>query len=178
MYILIYILSIYIDIKSGFIREYTRGIHYAHLIGYTSKDNKSKTSVPEMLLGKMGLEKFYDNHLKGIPGSEEIEVIKPVIDKLKKNKLNIDGPEPADTAFVPEKLDKYDAYLSMFHDQGLPVLKTLGFGNSINITLGLPFIRVSVDHGTATELVGTGKVDISSFTQALKVARDISKSAV
>ena len=59
----------------------------------------------------------------GFLGSEEIKVIKPVIDKLKKNKLNIDGPEPADTAFVPEKLDKYDAYLSMFHDQGLPVLK-------------------------------------------------------
>ena len=109
----------------------------------------------------------------GFLGSEEIEVIKPVIDKLKKNKLNIDGPEPADTAFVPEKLDKYDAYLSMFHDQGLPVLKTLGFGNSVNITLGLPFIRVSVDHGTAYDIAKKFSANEASAQEAIRTSLEM-----
>ena len=109
----------------------------------------------------------------GFLGSEEIEVIKPVIDKFKKNKLNIDGPEPADTAFVPEKLDKYDAYLSMFHDQGLPVLKTLGFGSSINITLGLPFIRVSVDHGTAYDIAKKFSANEASAQEAIRTSLEM-----
>ena len=109
----------------------------------------------------------------GFLGSEEIEVIKPVIDKLKKNKLNVDGPEPADTAFVPEKLDKYDAYLSMFHDQGLPVLKTLGFGNSVNITLGLPFIRVSVDHGTAYDIAKKFSANDASALEAIRTSLEM-----
>ena len=111
----------------------------------------------------------------GFLGSEEIEVIKPVIDKLKKNKLNVDGPEPADTAFVPEKLDKYDAYLSMFHDQGLPVLKTLGFGNSVNITLGLPFIRVSVDHGTAYDIAKKFSANDASALEAIRTSLEMTE---
>ena len=110
---------------------------------------------------------------KGFLGSEEIEVIKPLIDKLKKNKLNVDGPEPADTAFVPEKLDRYDAFLSMFHDQGLPVLKTLGFGNSVNITLGLPFIRVSVDHGTAYDIAKKFSANDASAQEAIRTSLEM-----
>ena len=110
---------------------------------------------------------------KGFLGSEEIEVIKPLIDKLKKNKLDIDGPEPADTAFVPEKLDRYDAYLSMFHDQGLPVLKTLGFGNSVNITLGLPFTRVSVDHGTAYDIAKKFSANDASAQEAIRTSLEM-----
>ena len=112
---------------------------------------------------------------KGFLGSEEIEVIKPLIDKLKKNKLDIDGPEPADTAFVPEKLDRYDAYLSMFHDQGLPVLKTLGFGNSVNITLGLPFTRVSVDHGTAYDIAKKFSANDASAQEAIRTSLEMIK---
>ena len=92
--------------------------------------------------------------------------------------IKIDGPIPADTAFIKKFVKKYDVIHTMYHDQGLPVIKFDNFSRTTNVTLGLPIIRVSVDHGTATELVGTGKVDISSFTQALKVARDISKSAL
>ena len=114
---------------------------------------------------------------EGILGSEEINIIKPAIEALKKQGVNIDGPVPADTAFISKYISKYDVIHTMYHDQGLPVIKYDDFSKTTNVTLGLPIIRVSVDHGTATDLVGTGNVDRSSFIQALKVARDISKSA-
>ena len=114
---------------------------------------------------------------EGILGSEEINIIKPAIEALKRQGVNIDGPVPADTAFISKYISKYDVIHTMYHDQGLPVIKYDDFSKTTNVTLGLPIIRVSVDHGTATDLVGTGNVDISSFIQALKVARDISKSA-
>ena len=114
---------------------------------------------------------------EGILGNEEIKIIKPAIQSLKKLGINIDGPVPADTAFISKYINKYDVIHTMYHDQGLPVIKYDNFSKTTNVTLGLPIIRVSVDHGTATDLVGTGNVDISSFIQALKVARDISKSA-
>lgn len=113
----------------------------------------------------------------GLLGKEEIEIIKPAVSTLKRMGINIDGPVPADTAFIKKLTDKYDVIHTMYHDQGLPVIKYDDFSKTTNITLGLPIVRVSVDHGTATDLVGTGDVDISSFTQALKVAREISKSA-
>ena len=113
----------------------------------------------------------------GILGNEEIDIIRPAIQSLKKMGINIDGPVPADTAFISKYKNKYDVIHTMYHDQGLPVIKYDNFSKTTNVTLGLPIIRVSVDHGTATDLVGTGNVDISSFIQALKVARDISKSA-
>ena len=113
----------------------------------------------------------------GLLGKEEVEVIKPAVSSLRKMGINIDGPVPADTAFIKKFTNKYDVIHTMYHDQGLPVIKYDDFSKTTNVTLGLPIIRVSVDHGTATDLVGTGDVDISSFTQALKVARDISKSA-
>ena len=113
----------------------------------------------------------------GLLGKEEIKIIKPAVVSLRKMNINIDGPVPADTAFIKKFTNKYDVIHTMYHDQGLPVIKYDDFSKTTNVTLGLPIIRVSVDHGTATDLVGTGDVDISSFTQALKVARDISKSA-
>ena len=114
----------------------------------------------------------------GLLGKEEIDIIIPAVKSLNKMGITVDGPVPADTAFIKKFVSKYDVIHTMYHDQGLPVIKYDDFSRTTNVTLGLPIIRVSVDHGTATELVGTGKVDISSFTQALKVARDISKSAI
>jgi 4-hydroxythreonine-4-phosphate dehydrogenase len=114
----------------------------------------------------------------GLLGNEENDIIIPAVKSLKKKGVAIDGPVPADTAFIKKFVSKYDVIHTMYHDQGLPVIKFDDFSRTTNVTLGLPIIRVSVDHGTATELVGTGKADISSFTQALKIARDISKSEI
>jgi len=103
-------------------------------------------------------------------GREEIDVIEPVLEKLRAQKMNLIGPLPADTLFTAKYLDKADAVLAMYHDQGLPVLKYKGFGNAVNITLGLPIIRTSVDHGTALDLAGTGKADMSSLRTAINYA--------
>jgi len=111
----------------------------------------------------------------GFLGNEEIEIIEPAIRTLHQENLEIDGPISADTAFLEEKLNKYDAYLAMFHDQGLPVLKSMGFGDSVNITLGLPFTRISVDHGTAYELAGKNKADPSSFKKSMELALEFSQ---
>ncbi|GLX82844.1 4-hydroxythreonine-4-phosphate dehydrogenase PdxA [Thalassotalea eurytherma] len=107
-----------------------------------------------------------DGHL----GKEEIEVMNPTFDILRAEGINIIGPLPADTIFQEKYLEDADAILSMFHDQGLPVLKYKGFGQSVNITLGLPFIRTSVDHGTALDLAGTNQADNGSFIAAIDSA--------
>jgi 4-hydroxythreonine-4-phosphate dehydrogenase len=104
-------------------------------------------------------------------GREEIEVIEPVLEALRDTGIDLVGPLPADTLFTPRHLDDADAVLSMFHDQGLPVLKFKGFGAAVNITLGLPFIRTSVDHGTALDLAGTGKASAGSLAYAIATAR-------
>jgi 4-hydroxythreonine-4-phosphate dehydrogenase len=103
-------------------------------------------------------------------GREEIDVINPVLEKLRANNMNLIGPLPADTLFTAKYLDTADAVLAMYHDQGLPVLKYKGFGNAVNITLGLPIIRTSVDHGTALDLAGTGKADMGSLLTAIQYA--------
>jgi len=103
-------------------------------------------------------------------GTEEIDVILPVIDRFSQQGLFISGPWPADTVFVQEKLSDFDVVLAMYHDQGLPVLKHKGFGKAVNITLGLPFIRTSVDHGTALEIAGTGKAKMTSLQAAIDMA--------
>lgn len=103
-------------------------------------------------------------------GREEIEVIMPALNALRKDGLNIMGPLPADTLFTPRILEGADAVLAMYHDQGLPVLKYVGFGSAVNITLGLPILRTSVDHGTALELAGTGKADAGSLQAAIETA--------
>ncbi|MEP6940020.1 MAG: 4-hydroxythreonine-4-phosphate dehydrogenase PdxA [Rudaea sp.] len=103
-------------------------------------------------------------------GREEIEVITPALQTLRDEGLDIDGPLPADTAFLPALRARYDAYLAMYHDQGLPVLKALGFGDSVNVTLGLPYVRTSVDHGTALDLAGSGRADPASLVAAARLA--------
>ena len=103
-------------------------------------------------------------------GSEEITEISPAVATLHKEGIAISGPVPADTAFVDRNLANVDAVLAMYHDQGLPVLKHHGFGRAVNVTLGLPIIRTSVDHGTALELAGTGRADAGSLRAAVKLA--------
>jgi 4-hydroxythreonine-4-phosphate dehydrogenase len=103
-------------------------------------------------------------------GREESEVITPVLEACRKRGVDVRGPLPADTLFVPYQLDGADAVLAMYHDQGLPVLKHLGFGKAVNVTLGLPIIRTSVDHGTALDLAGTGNADCGSLEAALALA--------
>ncbi|WP_428353346.1 4-hydroxythreonine-4-phosphate dehydrogenase PdxA [Methyloprofundus sp.] len=107
-------------------------------------------------------------------GREEIEVIEPALDKCRQDGINLQGPLPADTLFTAKYLEKADAVLAMYHDQGLPVLKYKGFGKAVNITLGLPIIRTSVDHGTALDLAGTGKAEVNSLVFALQTAIQMS----
>ena len=111
-------------------------------------------------------------------GREEIETISPTLDLLRQEGINLEGPLPADTLFQDKYLKDADAVLAMYHDQGLPVLKYKGFGNSVNITLGLPFIRTSVDHGTALDLAAKGEAEVGSFELAIsKAIQMASKSA-
>ena len=113
----------------------------------------------------------------GYLGNEEQEVIAPVVDKMNRQGMNVRGPVAADTAFTPENRNLYDVFVCMYHDQGLPVLKALGFGDAVNITLGLPIIRTSVDHGVVLDLAGTGKANASSMQAAIKMAVDIANNA-
>ncbi|WP_178861343.1 4-hydroxythreonine-4-phosphate dehydrogenase PdxA [Thiomicrorhabdus cannonii] len=108
----------------------------------------------------------------GHMGREEIDVIEPVLERLRSS-MKLYGPLPADTLFTPKYLEKADAVVAMYHDQGLPVLKHMGFGNAVNVTLGLPFVRTSVDHGTALDLAGSGKADTGSFRYAIDVALEM-----
>lgn len=103
-------------------------------------------------------------------GREEIDTIAPAVDALRSKGLRLVGPVPADTAFTPHMLDQCDVVLAMYHDQGLPTLKYAGFGNAVNVTLGLPIVRTSVDHGTALDLAGTGKADAGSLLAAIELA--------
>ncbi len=111
-----------------------------------------------------------DGHL----GREEIDVITPAVMRAQARGIRVVGPLPADTAFVPARLAQADVVLAMYHDQGLPVLKAQGFGGGVNVTLGLPFPRVSVDHGTALDRAGTGAVDIGSMASAMALAQALS----
>lgn len=110
----------------------------------------------------------------GYLGREELDIIIPALNKLRKQGMKLIGPLPADTAFLPAQLQQVDAIVAMYHDQGLPVVKQMDFANTINVTLGLPFIRTSVDHGTALSLAGRGLADASSFRAALAMAIKLS----
>jgi 4-hydroxythreonine-4-phosphate dehydrogenase len=110
-------------------------------------------------------------------GTEEIDVITPVIEELQSRGLNIQGPVPADTAFTPRFLQTADVIVAMYHDQGLPVIKHVGFGDAVNITLGLPILRTSVDHGTALSLARSGKADAGSLRAALALAIELTGGA-
>ena len=109
----------------------------------------------------------------GYLGREEIDIIVPTLDKLRSEGMRLRGPLPADTGFLPRELSQCDAVLAMYHDQGLPVLKYAGFGHAVNITLGLPWIRTSVDHGTALDLAGKGVADAGSLIAATELAIEL-----
>ncbi len=110
-------------------------------------------------------------------GREEIEVIEPVLETLRAQGYRLRGPVPADTAFAPQFLSTADVVVAMYHDQGLPVIKHVGFGNAVNVTLGLPILRTSVDHGTALALARTGKADVGSLRAALSLAITLASHA-
>lgn len=109
----------------------------------------------------------------GYLGREEIEVIEPALLSLKKQGINVQGPLSADTLFIEEKIKECDAFVAMYHDQGLPVLKYAGFNEAVNVTLGLPIIRTSVDHGTALELAGKNAVHTGSMRAAVEMAKNM-----
>lgn len=126
-------------------------------------------SEPHILVAGLNPHAGEGGHL----GREEINIIEPALDELRRLGWSLEGPLPADTLFQPHYLERADAVLAMYHDQGLPVLKYKGFGAAVNITLGLPFIRTSVDHGTALDLAGSGRANASSLGVALKTASDM-----
>jgi 4-hydroxythreonine-4-phosphate dehydrogenase len=109
----------------------------------------------------------------GYLGREELDVISPAIQLMRERGIQATGPLPADTAFVPQMLEQCDAVLAMYHDQGLPVIKHAGFERTVNITLGIPILRTSVDHGTALDLAGTGRADPRSLMAAIELASQI-----
>ena len=126
---------------------------------------------PRILVAGLNPHAGEDGHL----GHEEIDVISPTLEVLRKQGIDLIGPLPADTLYTPKYLKDADATLAMYHDQGLPVLKYHGFGRAANITLGLPIIRTSVDHGTALDLAGTNKADCGSLLTAIEVALEMAK---
>ncbi|VEB11579.1 4-hydroxythreonine-4-phosphate dehydrogenase [Yersinia pseudotuberculosis] len=138
------------------------------VITILDNDLKTKFSITQPQIYVCGLNPHAGEG--GHMGHEEIDTIIPALNTLRQQGINLIGPLPADTLFQPKYLQHADAVLAMYHDQGLPVLKYQGFGRAVNITLGLPFIRTSVDHGTALELAATGTADVGSFITALNLA--------
>jgi 4-hydroxythreonine-4-phosphate dehydrogenase len=150
----------------------TEGLRVAlattHLIRILESDLRGQFGItsPRILVCGLNPHAGEGGHL----GREEIEIIEPTLARLRAEGMDLRGPLPADTLFTPKYLDHADAVLAMYHDQGLPVLKYKGFGQAVNVTLGLPIIRTSVDHGTALDLAGTGRADAGSLHTALRYA--------
>ncbi|NOZ11175.1 MAG: 4-hydroxythreonine-4-phosphate dehydrogenase PdxA [Gammaproteobacteria bacterium] len=140
---------------------------------HTDLHQKFGITQPHILVCGLNPHAGESGHL----GHEEIDTIIPVLESLRSEGLKLTGPLPADTAFTPKHLAHTDAVLAMYHDQGLPVLKYAGFGRAVNITLGLPFIRTSVDHGTALDLAGSGNIDLGSLKAAINTARQMVKAS-
>jgi 4-hydroxythreonine-4-phosphate dehydrogenase len=143
------------------------------VLGVLQRDLQQRFAIlqPHILVCGLNPHAGEGGHL----GREEIDIIQPVLAQLRAEGMDLEGPLPADTLFTPRYLQKADAVLAMYHDQGLPVLKHLGFGRAVNITLGLPIIRTSVDHGTALELAGTGRADPGSLREALNTAIQLAR---
>ena len=140
-------------------------------IGILHRDLQFRFGItkPRILVCGLNPHAGENGHL----GREELDVIIPALQDARKSGINVTGPIPADTAFTPASLSEADVVLAMYHDQGLPVLKHHGFGNAVNITLGLPIIRTSVDHGTALDISGSGKADPDSLNTAIQCAIDM-----
>ncbi|MCF7967381.1 MAG: 4-hydroxythreonine-4-phosphate dehydrogenase PdxA [Methylobacter tundripaludum] len=151
--------------------EVSKAITHTRLrtvIRILEQDLRSRFDIayPKILVCGLNPHAGENGHL----GREEIDIIEPVLNTFRKQGMNLRGPLPADTLFTAKYLDSADAVLAMYHDQGLPVLKHIGFGRAVNITLGLPIVRTSVDHGTALDLAGSGKADLGSLQFALQTA--------
>ena len=144
-----------------------------HVLRITHSELQQKFGVATPRIQVLGLNPHAGEG--GHMGREEIEVIEPVLSKLRSGGMDLRGPIPADTAFNPPRLEQCDAVVAMYHDQGLPVLKHMGFGRSVNITLGLPFIRTSVDHGTALDLAGQGVASPDSLFHAIQTAEQMAR---
>jgi 4-hydroxythreonine-4-phosphate dehydrogenase len=138
------------------------------------RDLQSRFGIPQPRILVAGLNPHAGEG--GHLGHEEIDVMIPVLDKLRAQGMNVSAPIPADTLFAAHRLRECDAVFTMYHDQGLPVLKHASFGEGVNITLGLPIIRTSVDHGTALDLAGTGKAEVGSLLEAIKVAMEMARN--
>jgi len=134
-------------------------------------DLKNKFSIkkPRILVCGLNPHAGENGHL----GQEEIKIINPALEKLRMRGFDLIGPVATDTAFTPSRLQNVDVVLTLYHDQGLPVIKSQGFGETVNVTLGLPIVRTSVDHGTAFDLAGTGKADDSSLLAAVEIALEL-----
>ena len=146
-------------------------LHSVLHILHTDLKTKFGITKPTILVAGLNPHAGEQGHL----GWEEIQIIEPELQSLREQGLDVRGPYPADTLFQPFLLKDADAVLAMYHDQGLPVLKYASFGQGVNITLGLPFIRTSVDHGTALDLAGTGRADHGSLLTAIQTALDMAK---
>lgn len=158
------------DVSAAITRE---SLHEVITILHADLQSKFGCREPRILVCGLNPHAGEGGHM----GREEIDVIIPALDELRQRGMTLIGPLPADTLFQPKYLQQADAVLAMYHDQGLPVLKYQGFGRAVNITLGLPFIRTSVDHGTALELAGSGQADAGSFKTALNLAITMIKSS-
>lgn len=143
----------------------------SNVIGIIDNDLKQKFAIqsPHIFVCGLNPHAGEDGHI----GREELDIIIPTLESLREKGIKLTGPLPADSLFQPKYMQEADAILAMYHDQGLPVLKYKGFGASVNITLGLPFIRTSVDHGTAIDLAGTGQAECGSFKFALQQAIEL-----
>lgn len=144
------------------------GLRQILAILHADLKNRFAVDAPRILVCGLNPHAGEGGHL----GHEDAEIIRPVVDALRADGMDLVGPLPADTAFTPAAGPR-DAVLAMYHDQGLPVLKHAGFGHAVNVTLGLPIVRTSVDHGTAFDLAGTGKADAGSFVAALELAAEL-----
>jgi 4-hydroxythreonine-4-phosphate dehydrogenase len=144
------------------------------VLGVLWHDLRSKFALrrPRILVCGLNPHAGEGGHL----GDEEISVITPAILRAREAGINVVGPLPADSLFTPRNLDEADAVLAMFHDQGLPVLKYAGFGSAVNVTLGLPIVRTSVDHGTALDVAGSGRSDIGSLLAAISLANELAEA--
>jgi len=146
------------------------------ILRIVDQDLRDKWRIPAPRIGVCGLNPHAGE--AGHLGREEIEVIAPAIARAAARGIDVSGPWPADTIFTPRQLERFDVVLAMYHDQGLPVLKHAGFGHAVNVTLGLPIIRTSVDHGTALDLAGTGLADGGSLLAAIELAAALARGGI
>ena len=144
------------------------------VVRVVARDLRARFAIPAPRIMVCGLNPHAGEG--GHLGHEEIESIAPAVEALRAQGIDVRGPVPADTAFTRERLSGADVVVAMYHDQGLPVLKHAGFGQAVNVTLGLSFVRTSVDHGTALDLAGTGRAEHSSLISALVLARELARA--